>query len=608
MKRSMYARLVGIAVLLGLGLAVATASAAEKFAAGQRAQAREGDVWSDVTILKVEGRRYQIKYQDGAEEWVTVDRLRPPQGGAPADGGQATGAKGPGAISLDSPSTEIQLRPAKGVDKRANAPIAVKPTTQPAAAYTNLTPSSGLPLGNVQDLSICPDEPSIAIAIGSRRGDDTPLVAIDTANPDNTAVYVLTAPEHNVVCAGDAGKLVVTKPAKWGSNTLHLWEYREGSYELKANYAFVADGKRQDPNWARLLSPTRLLIRVGFGQTFLIDLRSKSQVAYIQCGDIKIHSGGRYLLSSKDQSNLVLRASDLAIVADLPGGPSRLSIDPTGTLAAMESGRKVIVTKLSNKSTVSETDGIGARGDFELVGTNMLLVNGAICYDLKTGVPLWNYAAPGSKSIMLANGQVLYVGANKGQTYACMAAVPDSLAIKARDSMKPDLFALAPGARIQIEGDLSPTGNADEALKVLTNVIKNAGHVVADASADYKLAISITPGKTEKIDIRETNRMGPPIIREYDAPSAILNAALLFDGQEIWKAKHEFRAKVMIMRQGNETLQQAIDRDGKVTPNRLAGLDIPSYLVKGGSTDSIATLGESTLTMTGFVPKADKTQ
>lgn len=43
---------------------------------GQKVMVREGDSWSAVTIVKREGRKYQVRYDDGTEEWVGAGRLR----------------------------------------------------------------------------------------------------------------------------------------------------------------------------------------------------------------------------------------------------------------------------------------------------------------------------------------------------------------------------------------------------------------------------------------------------------------------------------------------------------------------------------------------------
>ena len=52
---------------------------------GAAVEVREGDVWSSAEFVAKEGRRYQIRYEDGAEEWITQDRLRAPGGDAGAE-------------------------------------------------------------------------------------------------------------------------------------------------------------------------------------------------------------------------------------------------------------------------------------------------------------------------------------------------------------------------------------------------------------------------------------------------------------------------------------------------------------------------------------------
>jgi hypothetical protein len=44
---------------------------------GSVIEVREGDDWSKVTVMAVEGERAQVKYDDGTLEWVGPDRMRP---------------------------------------------------------------------------------------------------------------------------------------------------------------------------------------------------------------------------------------------------------------------------------------------------------------------------------------------------------------------------------------------------------------------------------------------------------------------------------------------------------------------------------------------------
>ena len=63
---------------------VACGAEAQGFAPapGDAVEVREGDVWSSAELVAKEGRRFQIRYADGVEEWITLDRLRAPGGEA----------------------------------------------------------------------------------------------------------------------------------------------------------------------------------------------------------------------------------------------------------------------------------------------------------------------------------------------------------------------------------------------------------------------------------------------------------------------------------------------------------------------------------------------
>ncbi|MBC7784770.1 MAG: hypothetical protein H7144_13110 [Burkholderiales bacterium] len=590
-------------------------TAAPVLTPGQDVSVREGDTWSEAKFVRVEGRKYLVKYPDGTEEWITADRLRVSgdvgtgetspvkPAGTPANTPAKPAAPGGTAISLEGPFAEIELRALKGVDKRASGVIAVKPTTRPSAAFTDLTPSAGVPFTRVEELIICPDTPGIVVAVGGRQGDVTPLTCIDINTPANTESRALTAHEHRIVTAADAGRVVVTRPESFGSQTLHLWEYLDGQYHLRANYTFVAEGKNRRSDEAILLSPTRLLVRSG-GDNFLIDLRTRKQIAFIQSGDIKLHASGQILLTSKGRTNLVLRPSDLAILAELGNGQSSFSIDPTGTYVAAGNGRSVTVGKLATKTQTGQIGGLTRTGKMDLVGPDSLIVDGAIYYDLKTGIPVWRYKASNDKSVMLPNGQMLYVATVDGRTMICMTTVPDASAAGALTEASPEKFVISPGARIAIVGDLGAIGDAAAARKNLETAISSAGHKADDTATQFKLTVTTEAGPTGKFAVREFQMGGPPVVREVDAPSTIVTTVLTKDEGVIWKRELKFSAQVIINRRQDESLEQAVAAAGKPNPTRLGALDIPGYVVKPEPDGKLATLGESTLTRIGFV--ADK--
>ena len=68
--------LASAGLVAGVLAGPATGQAAADLQAGAAVEVREGDVWSAAELVKREGRRFQIRYADGTEEWVTQDRLR----------------------------------------------------------------------------------------------------------------------------------------------------------------------------------------------------------------------------------------------------------------------------------------------------------------------------------------------------------------------------------------------------------------------------------------------------------------------------------------------------------------------------------------------------
>lgn len=93
-------------LLVSLGLTLGAGGVARAHAAGatrpatfklnEKVEVREGDEWSSATVVKKEGRKYQIRYEDGTEEWVTTDRLRAAGTTTPAAAAPAgTGKKRP---------------------------------------------------------------------------------------------------------------------------------------------------------------------------------------------------------------------------------------------------------------------------------------------------------------------------------------------------------------------------------------------------------------------------------------------------------------------------------------------------------------------------------
>ena len=95
------------------GLLMGAVSAAEvdlgKLKENSPVEVREGDTWSSATYLKREGRRFQVRYSDGTEEWLAADRLR------------TSGAASSGAASSGATLAEDNASPAPSVATQAGA-------------------------------------------------------------------------------------------------------------------------------------------------------------------------------------------------------------------------------------------------------------------------------------------------------------------------------------------------------------------------------------------------------------------------------------------------------------------------------------------------------
>jgi hypothetical protein len=233
-------------VVIGLvsGLALASVSRAAEYVSGDKVEVREGDKWSPATVATKEGRKIQIRYSDGTEEWVTDDRLRPPgaaagAGSGPADVPGAADEKPSGGkteLSLDGPFTTVNLRKTGGALARASGPMTVKPTTRPSAPFTDLTPAAGADVGRVQRTIVCADSPGTVVVVGDRRGDDTALLVVDTNNPAGTEQRVLTAPNSELWGAASGGRVLATRNRD--NRSVSLWEYKDGQYALTGTYLF----------------------------------------------------------------------------------------------------------------------------------------------------------------------------------------------------------------------------------------------------------------------------------------------------------------------------------------------------------------------------------
>ena len=230
-------------------------------------------------------------------------------------------------------------------------------------------------------------------------------------------------------------------------------------------------------------------------------------------------------------------------------------------------------------------------------------------YDVKTGIPVWEYVTPPNTKVqLLPSGQVLYAIPQNASTAACMVTIPEPKAIETLKAQRPDDYLLAPGAQIALAGNLSMYGTQEKtAQDFVRKTIASAGHKLATGAAPYKLTFTSAAGPTEELRYSESVYMAPPVSRKVSAPSTIVTATLTRDEQTIWQQTWKYSAGGVLMRQGNQSMEQAAAEAAKPNAQSLNSMALPAYIPKGSTPGNAAALGTSSITPDGFAPSTKPT-
>jgi hypothetical protein len=535
----------------------------------------------------------------------------PPDGsdaGSAPDTTGAAAAANPGSLPsyLDTgrpltilgPYHEIPIHRALTAPQRATAALDLKPPA-PTADFTDLTPASGINIGNVNKLLFSPDAPGIVVAVGASDENQTWLLVMDTNKPAASEVRAFVAKDQEVVAVAAGGRILVTRLTTWQAVSLHIWVYNNQKYELRANYGFIEDRRNKIPESAIMLSATRMVMRSG-SDNYLIDLPTNSQVAAIECNDITLHSSGKFLLATKKRDAIVMRTSDLAVIEDIPNAAGHFTLDPSGTLLAVAGDAGIDLLKASNKEPAAHLPGVVDFTQLAILGPTDLLVNGSDYYDAKTGIPVWNYQLGQGASMQLADGQMLYVAnASDGQMLACAATVPDADALEGLRHASAARFAIRPGAHIAIAGDLGAFGDAAKAHKYLESAIAAAGQVYDPDSKAYTLTIKAGPGDTGTFSLEINREFDPPAVKDISAPSSVVEATLTAGDAVIWTAKRKYQAQGFVAVRRGQSPEDAVAEAAHLTPESIRDIRVPGYVLKG-QPGGVQTLGSSVLTRGGF--------
>ena len=148
-------------------------------------------------------------------------------------------------------------------------------------------------------------------------------------------------------------------------------------------------------------------------------------------------------------------------------------MDAAATLFAVGDSQSLQILKLPSKAEIGHISGLNCQGRNDLLNASSLMI-GSVYYDLKTGIPVWNYQFGDGKSMLMPDGRMLFVITRNGDTTVSLAALPDDRALSTLHGASPDAFILSPGAHVAIAGNLGAFGNAAKARAILDECLRGS--------------------------------------------------------------------------------------------------------------------------------------
>jgi hypothetical protein len=147
--------------------------------------------------------------------------------------------------------------------------------------------------------------------------------------------------------------------------------------------------------------------------------------------------------------------------------------------------------------------------------------------------------------------------------------------------------------------------SAEERAKIMQNITTqfDASQVKVAPGAMLQLVLTLEQGKTEQREYGSGPRMGPfaRAGEKVTVTQKISRIRIEFQGKTIWEVTgHSGDPGMMLFRQGNQTMQQAIDEQTKPNMAIFWSVRLPTYLVAPRNPPY---LGASELSTRGFRDK-----
>jgi hypothetical protein len=544
--------LLCVAALLAAAAWRPTAAVAA-FQAGQAVEVREGDTWSSATVLKREGRRYQVHYANSdaaSDEWVGPDRIRlpggatPPPAGPPADVPTAVTPPADTAPAPTRPPVSHRSRP-KPEDMFAE-PDEVMPVTVADRSAVDAEQPADAPAA----WSVKPDGPAVDSSGGPQtyglrgyRSDGQGMSvkqllpcagggaivgwadffdkarAVERVGPAGSAYAELPAQSLPLAASPDGTLLVCRCKAFGFGNNARIDAYTLSAAAATPLVSFkpypdeTGDGKGEDVRFAAALSDTRIVTCDLKGRLVAWDIRAgaatgvwRADVGEMRFGgddtdDVVLSPGGRWLAAAgKGRVTFVDATTGHVLGAvDAPtlGSLHALTCSPSGrTLLARANDDGALVSidlaagKLGRLVALSPSTG----GRLACPDDGFALLGGRVLVDARTGATVPRFQPSDVGSTLAVTGPGVTLLASNERVSA--VHMPDPMTRANVAATGDAALALRPGAEVSLDISLPGVSAADrDAVEAaLRQKLVDDGFVIKD-SADTVVVCLTEPGQ-----------------------------------------------------------------------------------------------------------------
>ncbi|GEM_PF-3221926 len=574
---------------------------------GDRVQIRDGS-WKHGTVVAREPERVRVAIDgweaDMFQKWKSLDEIRPraendipPAKGLGADALKRT----PGYQEADtSMAQELTLI----VSKAKFVPDAIASTagatTRPAVHGAAIRGAAG----EARPRTIVEARGGAATAGGAvvaSQVDNQDTIYLDRINPATGEVVgkadVNVGKDMVLEDISPDGTHVLFRKNNRGDR-LEMWNIEPGSgaggkRELILFPYVVEKQMFHDITSAMFVGNDRFITTGGQnGELYLWNAKSGKAIyhcAHTRTGVPALSVNGKYLALSTGKDAVVIDAATGRGVADLPeplASATHFAFSPSGKQLLATDGTTIWAVNLETGELYRD---FTMPGSFSITSIacpadGYALLSNTALVDLERRSPLWKYELPANTpATVLSSGQLAYALDNDGRAATLvMASVPHAAVLKAAQTMPESELLLKPGASISLQMNVNCT--PDEQAKIMQNLTSQleASQIKVTQGAMLQLILSLEQGKSEQREYGSGPSFGPfaRAGEKVTITRKISRIRIEFQGRTIWEVvANSGEPGMMIMRRGNQSMQEAVDEQSKPNMGIFQTVRLPAYLV-----------------------------